>query len=197
MIQTLILGSSSPFRAELLKKLQINFIQHSPVIDETQLEGESAPALVERLAQEKARLIAETYPQALIIGSDQVAVADGNILGKPGNHQTAIQQLMMASGKSVTFYTGLALYNAENQTMQHIVEPFTVHFRELTEKQIEYYLNQEKPYQCAGSFKSEGFGISLFSRLEGDDPNSLIGLPLIKLIELLSNEGVDILQPNE
>ncbi len=197
MIQTLILGSRSPFRAELLKKLQINFIQHSPDIDETQLEGESAPALVERLAQEKARLIAETYPQALIIGSDQVAVADGNILGKPGNHQTAIQQLMMASGKSVTFYTGLALYNAENQTMQHIVEPFTVHFRELTEKQIEYYLNQEKPYQCAGSFKSEGFGISLFSRLEGDDPNSLIGLPLIKLIELLSNEGVDILQPNE
>lgn len=197
MIQTLILGSSSAFRAELLKKLQINFIQHSPDIDETQLEGESAPALVERLAQEKARLIAETYPQALIIGSDQVAVADGNILGKPGNHQTAIQQLMMASGKSVTFYTGLALYNAENQTMQHIVEPFTVHFRELTEKQIEYYLNQEKPYQCAGSFKSEGFGISLFSRLEGDDPNSLIGLPLIKLIELLSNEGVDILQPNE
>ncbi|WP_286306142.1 MULTISPECIES: Maf family protein [Methylophaga] len=196
-MQTLILGSSSPFRAELLKKLQINFIQHSPDIDETQLEGESAPALVERLAQEKARLIAETYPQALIIGSDQVAVADGNILGKPGNHQTAIQQLMMASGKSVTFYTGLALYNAENQTMQHIVEPFTVHFRELTEKQIEYYLNQEKPYQCAGSFKSEGFGISLFSRLEGDDPNSLIGLPLIKLIELLSNEGVDILQPNE
>ena len=166
MIQTLILGSSSPFRAELLKKLQINFIQHSPDIDETQLEGESAPALVERLAQEKARLIAETYPQALIIGSDQVAVADGNILGKPGNHQTAIQQLMMASGKSVTFYTGLALYNAENQTMQHIVEPFTVHFRELTEKQIEYYLNQEKPYQCAGSFKSEGFGISLFSRLQ-------------------------------
>jgi len=197
MIQTLIPGSRSPFRAELLKKLQINFIQHSPDIDETQLEGESAPALVERLAQEKARLIAETYPQALIIGSDQVAVADGNILGKPGNHQTAIQQLMMASGKSVTFYTGLALYNAENQTMQHIVEPFTVHFRELTEKQIEYYLNQEKPYQCAGSFKSEGFGISLFSRLEGDDPNSLIGLPLIKLIELLSNEGVDILQPNE
>lgn len=197
MIQTLILGSSSPFRAELLKKLQINFIQHSPDIDETQLEGESAPALVERLAQEKARLIAETYPRALIIGSDQVAVADGNVLGKPGNHQTAIQQLMMASGKSVTFYTGLALYNAENQTMQHIVEPFTVHFRELTEKQIEYYLNQEKPYQCAGSFKSEGFGICLFSRLEGDDPNSLIGLPLIKLIELLSNEGVDILQPNE
>ncbi|MAX50572.1 MAG: septum formation inhibitor Maf [Methylophaga sp.] len=196
-MQTLILGSSSPFRAELLKKLQINFIQHSPDIDETQLEGESAPALVERLAQEKARVIAETYPQALIIGSDQVAVADGNILGKPGNHQTAIQQLMMASGKSVTFYTGLALYNAENQTMQHIVEPFTVHFRELTEKQIEYYLNQEKPYQCAGSFKSEGFGISLFSHLEGDDPNSLIGLPLIKLIELLSNEGVDILQPNE
>ena len=197
MIQTLILGSSSPFRAELLKKLQINFIQHSPDIDEIQLEGESAPALVERLAQEKARVIAETYPHALIIGSDQVAVADGNILGKPSNHQTAVQQLMMASGKSVTFYTGLALYNAKNQTMQHIVEPFTVHFRELTEKQIEYYLNQEKPYQCAGSFKSEGFGISLFSRLEGDDPNSLIGLPLIKLIELLSNEGVDILQPNE
>lgn len=197
MTQTLILGSSSPYRAELLNKLNISFIQHSPDIDESVMAGESASALVERLAQQKAKVIAKTYPQALIISSDQVAVNDGEILGKPGDHQTAVHQLMMASGKPVTFYTGLALYNAKTQTMQHLVEPFTVHFRDLTEQQIEFYLSQEKPYQCAGSFKSEGLGISLFRRLEGDDPNSLIGLPLIKLIELLNNEGVDILQPNE
>ena len=193
----LYLASTSVYRQQLLSKLTAAFTAVKPDVDETPLPAETASQLVHRLALAKANSIASTLQCGLVIGSDQVAVADGNILGKPGNHQTAIQQLMMASGKSVTFYTGLALYNAENQTMQHIVEPFTVHFRELTEKQIEYYLNQEKPYQCAGSFKSEGFGISLFSRLEGDDPNSLIGLPLIKLIELLSNEGVDILQPNE
>ncbi len=197
MMPTLILGSSSPFRADVLKKLDINFIQHSPEIDESTLNGESAPLLVERLAREKALAIAKNYPEALIIGSDQVAVIDGNILGKPGTHQAAVQQLMSASGKAVTFYTGLALYNAKTQTMQHHVEPFTVHFRQLSEKQIHFYLKKEKPYQCAGSFKSEGLGISLFQKLEGDDPNSLIGLPLIKLIELLNNEGVDVLQPNE
>ena len=196
-MQTLILGSSSPFRAEVLKKLGIDFIQHSPDIDESVLEGETAPSLVERLAKEKALAIAKDYPEALIIGSDQVAVIDGKILGKPGNHETAVKQLLSASGKAVTFYTGLALYNAQSQTMHHIVEPFTVHFRSLSENQIHFYLEQEKPYQCAGSFKSEGLGIALFTKLEGDDPNSLIGLPLIKLIELLNKEGVDVLQPNE
>lgn len=196
-MQTLILGSSSPFRAEVLKKLGIDFIQHSPDIDESVLEGETAPSLVERLAKEKALAIAKDYPEALIIGSDQVAVIDGKILGKPGNHETAVKQLLSASGKAVIFYTGLALYNTQNQTMHHLVEPFTVHFRSLSEKQIHFYLEHEKPYQCAGSFKSEGLGIALFTKLEGDDPNSLIGLPLIKLIELLNREGVDVLQPNE
>lgn len=196
-MQTLILGSSSPYRAELLKKLAINFIQHSPDIDESVSEGETAISLVERLAQEKALAIAKDYPQALIIGSDQVAAIEGKILGKPGDQETAVKQLMSASGQAVTFYTGLALYNAKTHTMQHLVEPFVVHFRHLTEKQIHYYLEQEQPYQCAGSFKSEGLGISLFAKLEGDDPNSLVGLPLIKLIGLLNNEGIDVLQPNE
>jgi septum formation protein len=196
-MQTLILGSSSPFRAEVLKKLGIDFIQHSPDIDESVLEEETAPSLVERLAKEKALAIAIDYPEALIIGSDQVAVIDGKILGKPGNHETAVKQLLSASGKAVTFYTGLALYNAQSLTMHHLIEPFTVHFRSLSEKQIHFYLEQEKPYQCAGSFKSEGLGIALFTKLDGDDPNSLIGLPLIKLIELLNKEGVDVLQLNE
>lgn len=193
-MQQLILGSSSPFRAELLNKLGLHFIQVSPDIDETPLEGESPAALVERLATSKAREIAKTHPEALIIGSDQVAVIDTDILGKPGNHHNAMTQLKRASGRDVEFLTGLALYNAKNDNMQSLVEPFVVHFRELSDNQIDFYLKKEQPYQCAGSFKSEGFGISLFSRLVGDDPNSLIGLPLIRLISLLENEQIDVLQ---
>jgi len=196
-MQQLILGSSSPFRAELLTKLNLSFIQVSPEIDETPRADETAAKLVERLATQKAMEIANTHPEGLIIGSDQVAVIDKTILGKPGNHQNAMTQLKQASGKDVTFLTGLALYNAKTQHMQSLVEPFTVHFRKLTEKQINFYLKKEQPYQCAGSFKSEGFGISLFSKLVGDDPNSLIGLPLIRLIELLANEKIDVLQLNQ
>lgn len=193
-MQQLILGSSSPFRAELLNKLGLHFIQVSPDIDETPLARESPAALVERLATSKAREIAKTHPEALIIGSDQVAVIDDDILGKPGNHQNAMTQLKRASGRDVEFLTGLALFNAKNGHMQSLVEPFVVHFRELSDNQIDFYLKKEQPYQCAGSFKSEGFGISLFSKLVGEDPNSLIGLPLIRLIELLENEHIDVLQ---
>lgn len=196
-MQQLILGSSSPFRAELLHKLNLSFIQVSPAIDETPLADETPEQLVERLATQKALEIAKTHPEGLIIGSDQVAVIDNTILGKPGNHQKAMTQLKQASGREVIFLTGLALYNAKTEEMQSLVEPFTVHFRDLTDNQIDFYLKKEQPYQCAGSFKSEGFGISLFSKLMGDDPNSLIGLPLIRLIELLSNQDIDILQLNQ
>ena len=195
-MQQLILGSSSPFRAELLEKLNLTFTQVSPDIDETPAAGETPTQLVKRLASSKALEIAKTHPEALIIGSDQVAVIDNDILGKPGNHQNAMAQLKRASGQDVTFLTGLALYNAKNQHMQSAVEPFTVHFRELSESQIDFYLKKEQPYQCAGSFKSEGFGISLFSKLVGDDPNTLIGLPLIRLIDMLNHEHIDVLQLN-
>ena len=192
-MQQLILGSSSPFRAELLTKLGLEFITASPDINEDGLEGEQAIQLVQRLAEQKARKIAEAHPNALIIGSDQVAVLDGQILGKPGNHQNAMKQLSAASGKAVNFLTGLALYNSQSKRMQSLVEPFEVSFKQLSEQQIDFYLKQEQPYQCAGSFKSEGFGISLFSKLNGDDPNSLIGLPLIRLIDMLNVEGIDVL----
>lgn len=196
-MQQLILGSSSPFRAELLAKLGLDFDTASPDIDESPLLGEAAGALVQRLSEEKARKIAKTHTNALIIGSDQVALLDGDILGKPGNHVHATKQLMAASGKTVQFLTGLALLNSQTGKMQSLVETFEVSFKSLSPAQIDFYLNTEQPYQCAGSFKSEGFGISLFSKLSGDDPNSLIGLPLIRLIKLLENEGIDVLQENK
>lgn len=192
-MQALILGSSSPFRAEILGKLNLPFSTASPDIDETPYEGEPAIALVERLSRQKAMAIAESHPDALIIGSDQVAVIGNQILGKPGNHQTARQQLAISSGKTVRFLTGLALYNAQDGKMQSLVAPFDVTFRMLNEDDIEHYLLTEQPYNCAGSFKSEGLGICLFERLNGDDPNTLIGLPLIQLTKLLKNVGIDAL----
>jgi septum formation protein len=196
-MQQLILGSSSPFRAEILTKLGLPFITASPDIDESSLVGEQAQQLVQRLSEQKAYKIAESYPNALIIGSDQVAVLDGAILGKPGNHDNAVKQLTAASGKTVKFLTGLALLNSQTGHIQSVVETFEVGFKTLSATQIDFYLHQEQPYQCAGSFKSEGFGISLFSKLHGNDPNSLIGLPLIRLISLLEAEGIDVLQPNQ
>jgi septum formation protein len=196
-MQQLILGSSSPFRAEILTKLGLPFITASPDIDESPLAGEQAEQLVQRLSEQKAYKIAESYPNALIIGSDQVAVLDGAILGKPGNHDNAVKQLTAASGKTVKFLTGLALLNSQTGRIQSVVETFDVGFKTLSASQIDFYLRQEQPYQCAGSFKSEGFGISLFSKLHGNDPNSLIGLPLIRLINLLEAEGIDVLQPNQ
>ena len=195
-MQQLILGSSSPFRAELLAKLGLPFTTASPDIDESPLENEQAEQLVKRLSEQKARAIGQHYTNALIIGSDQVAILDGQILGKPDNHINAVKQLTTASGKTVLFLTGLALLNSKTGQIHSLVEPFEVSFKTLSLAQIEFYLQQEQPYQCAGSFKSEGFGISLFYKLRGDDPNSLIGLPLIRLIELLKAEGIDILQPN-
>ncbi len=191
-MKPLVLGSSSPFRKQLLAKLGLDFSCNSPQIDESPLTGEHAEQLVARLAEAKARAVAVKHPDALIIASDQVAVLNGRILGKPGNHQNAHAQLSAAAGNTVTFYTSLALLNASNNHLQLEVVPFKVHFRPLTADEIESYLHKEQPYQCAGSFKSEGLGIALFNKLEGDDPNTLIGLPLIRLIRMLKNEGISI-----
>ncbi|WP_455205261.1 Maf family protein [Kaarinaea lacus] len=186
----IVLASTSPYRQEILKKLAIPFITDSPQVDETAYKNEKPEALVMRLAEMKARAVAEQYGNSLIIGSDQVAVLNGKILGKPGNHENAVLQLQQASGQEVTFFTGLCLLNAKNNTAQVLCVPFTVHFRHLSDSQIDRYLHKEQPYNCAGSFKSEGLGITLFEKLQGDDPNTLIGLPLIALVRMLENEGV-------
>lgn len=189
----LLLASSSPYRRELLDRLQLPFTWQSPSIDETRREGEAAIDLVRRLAEEKARALAGQYTEHLIIGSDQVAVLDdGQILGKPHDLQRAQKQLRAASGSSVTFLTGLALLNSQSGHCQVDCIPFTVHFRSLSDAQIARYLEREQPFDCAGSFKSEGLGISLFRSTEGEDSTSLVGLPLIRLVDMLINEGIDI-----
>ena len=189
----LVLASTSPFRRELLQKLQLAFTTDSPDIDESRHDGETPEQLVARLAEEKAMAVAARQPDSLIIGSDQVAIIDGQILGKPGNHDKAVAQLKTASGRRVTFLTGLCLYNSATGDSQVEVVPFGVVFRELSEAQIENYLQAEQPYNCAGSFKSEALGIALFERLEGEDPNTLIGLPLIRLVRMLEAEGVRVI----
>lgn len=189
MPQQLVLASTSPFRKQLLEKLHLQFITDKPMVDESPLTGETAIELVERLAIAKALALSDNYNDALLIGSDQVCVNDGEILGKPGDFKNAFTQLKAASGKKITFYTGLALVNSQNGNIQSLVEPFTVQFRELSDSMIENYLNKEEPFNCAGSFKSEGYGIALFESLQGKDPNSLIGLPLISLIKMLEAEN--------
>lgn len=189
----LVLASSSPFRRELLSRLKLPFDVIVPDIDETAQSGETPQALVERLAVAKARAIIARAPNALIIGSDQVAVYDGAIVGKPHTHANAVRQLRSAAGKTVMLYTGLALVNAASGRVQSEVVPFGVTFRPLTDTQIEVYLRKEQPYNCAGSVRSEGLGIALLERFEGDDPNALIGLPLIRLVRMLENEGAQVL----
>ncbi len=192
-MRTLVLGSTSVFRKEILLKLNLPFECAKPNIDETPLLNESPIALVERLAREKAQAVAHLFPNALIIGSDQVALHNTTILGKPHTHENAIKQLKQFSGNKVEFYTGLAVHDTQTGETHSLVEPFNVHFKTLTDSAINNYLLAEKPYKCAGSFKSEGLGICLFEKLEGDDPNTLIGLPLIKLTELLLKCNVDVL----
>jgi len=192
-MKNLVLGSTSPFRKSILEKLNLPFDCAKPNIDETPQQDESPQALVERLAIEKAKAVAGQYNDALIIGSDQVAVCEGEILGKPHTFENGVKQLTKFSNKAITFYTGLCVYNSANKTAKSLVEPFVVHFNELSAAEIENYLHAEQPYNCAGSFKSEGLGICLFKKLEGEDPNTLIGLPLIKLVSLLKAHGVDVL----
>ena len=188
-MSNLLLASTSPWRRMLLEKLTLPFECAAPEVDETSQPGESARQLVVRLAQAKAQALASRFPQHLIIGSDQVCVLDGEITGKPHTEENAHRQLRKASGTIVTFYTGLALYNSANGHLQTECEPFDVHFRHLSDQEIEAYIRKENPLQCAGSFKSEGLGITLFERLEGRDPNSLVGLPLIALCQMLRREG--------
>ena len=189
----IVLGSSSPFRKALLEKLDLSFDCDSPDIDETPLKGEHPKDMVARLAKAKAEAIAERHPQSIIIASDQCATLDGEIIGKPGDHENAVKQLQNASGRTVTFYTSLCVFNAGTNQYEETVEPFYVYFRDLEEQQIENYLKKEEPYNCAGSFKSEGLGIALFERLEGNDPNTLIGLPLIQLIKMLERFHVEVI----
>ncbi len=189
----LILASSSPFRRELLSRLQIPFKSVAPDIDESPEPGETPQQLVQRLAVDKARAIAEQYPQATVIGSDQVALHGDRIVGKPGNHDAAVKQLREASGKAVTLHTGLAVVRKQPALLLCERVPFTVVFRKLSDRQIENYLKKDRPYQCAGAVKSESLGVALFERFEGEDPSALIGLPLIRLVRMLEQAGIEII----
>lgn len=190
--KTLVLGSTSPFRKALLERFNLDFIVDSPNIDETPLKDETPEDYVKRLSLEKAQAVAKNHSNALIIGSDQCSILNGIIRGKPGNHGNAVKQLTESSGQRVSFLTGLCLYDTSDNTNQLDLVPFHVDFRTLCAEEIESYLLAEQPYGCAGSFKSEGLGVTLFKRLQGDDPTSLVGLPLIRLSEMLRNQGISL-----
>ena len=192
MKRQVVLASSSPYRRQILERINLQFTSHAPDIDESPLLCESAPTLVARLSLAKTKAVAGLYPDALIIGSDQVADLHGKIVGKPTSHEDAVRQLEKASGSVITLYSGLALYNAVTDDFQSVVEPFVVEFRELDRDLIERYLEVEQPYNCCGSLKAEGLGITLLKRLKGDDPNTLIGLPVIRLVDMLKNAGVEL-----
>jgi MAF protein len=185
----LVLASTSPFRRELLQRLRLPFDTMAPGVDETPLPDESAEALVLRLSAAKAHAVAGAHPGALIIGSDQAAVCDGAIIGKPGSHERAVAQLTAASGRRVSFFTGLCLLDSASGAVRTGLVPYHVYFRTLGTADIEDYLRAEQPYHCAGSFKSEGLGVTLFERMEGDDPTALVGLPLILLARWLREAG--------
>ncbi len=189
----IILGSSSIYRKELLQRLQIPFETINPQINETPLPNESPKETAARLAEAKARAVAKIYPQALIIGSDQVAALGDVRLGKPLNHTNATEQLRQVRGKEVVFYTALCLLNSFTDRLQMRVIPYHVKFRQFNDQQIENYLLKEQPYHCAGSAKSEGLGIALIEWMTGDDSSGLVGLPLIALVDMLVLEGIEVI----
>ena len=189
---TIILASSSRYRASLLKRLNIPFQAINPHIDEARLNGESARSMVERLSIAKARAIHELPKGSLVIGSDQAAVLNEKIIGKPGNHPAALAQLLEVSDRIIHFYTGLCVWNNTDDTVQVDCIECAVKFRCLTKAEINRYLLQEQPYDCAGSFRSEGYGITLFESISGSDPTALIGLPLIRLSAMLRNAGLHL-----
>ena len=191
--QRIILGSSSIYRKKLLQRLKIPFDIVSPRINESPLFNELPKETALRLAEAKARAVAESYSQALIIASDQVAVLGDLRLGKPLNHVNATEQLRLIRGKEVVFYTALCLLNSNTDRLQMRIIPYYLKFRYFSDQQIEDYLLKERPYYCAGSAKSEGLGIALIEQMTGEDPNALIGLPLIALIDMLANEGITII----
>jgi septum formation protein len=188
----LVLASTSPYRRALLARLRLPFEVESPGVDETALSGETARDTALRLAQAKARAVAPKFPRALVIGSDQVATLDGERLGKPGGHERAVAQLKAMRGRTVVFHTALALLNSTSGAMQAAEVPTQVRFRDYSDKEIERYLEIERPYDCSGSAKIEGLGVVLVERVSGDDPTALIGLPLVQLCAMLRNEGVTL-----
>ena len=188
----LVLASTSRYRRELLARLCVPFETFAPDVDESPVAGETPSELAMRLACAKARAAQAACPDALIIGCDQVAVADTTLLNKPGGYDKALEQLTLMSGRPVAFYTAICLLNARTSRQQTAIAPVTVHMRKLTRIEIERYLHAEQPYDCAGSARIEGLGITLVERLEGDDPNALIGLPLVSLCGMLRNEGMDL-----
>ena len=190
----LILASTSRYRRELLERLRLPFEQQSPEVDETPLPGEAPAALATRLSLAKAQAVARLHPQAIVIGSDQVADLNGESIGKPGNHERACEQLRRMSGHRIVFQTGVAVVCEATGFSQQDLAPVHVVFRNLSEAEIESYLRAEQPYDCAGSAKSEGLGISLLAAIESDDPTALIGLPLIRTSHLLRAAGLDPLQ---
>ena len=189
----LVLASSSEARRKVLEKLDLPFEVFKPNIDESPKSGESPKQLVKRLSVEKVRAATDCYPDHLVIGSDQVAVVGEQILGKPANRECAISQLELMSKKEVVLLTGLALINSGTGNVQSDVIPYRVEFRNLTRSMIENYIDKDEPYDCGGSLRSEGLGIVLLKRFDGSDPNALLGLPLIRLIDMLEYEGVSIL----
>jgi septum formation protein len=188
----LVLASTSPYRRQLLERLQVPFAAVAPSVDERPLPEESPEATALRLSAAKANAVGAAYPAALVIGSDQVAELDGHRLEKPGTHVVAVEQLRRLSGRTAVFHSGLALLNTATGALHTRVVPTRVRFRTLSERQIESYLRKEQPYDCAGSAKSEGLGIALLHAIEGDDPTALIGLPLIALIDMLQAEGFGV-----
>lgn len=192
-ISRLVLASSSQTRRQVLSKLQIDFEIFAPNIDESSLPGESPSQLVERLSVEKSLAATTAYPGHLIVGSDQVAVVCDQVLGKPKDRNHAISQLETMSGNSVVLFTGLALLNSETGSLQSDVLQYRVNFRNLNREMIENYIDKDHPFDCGGSLRSEGLGIALLTEFDGSDPNILLGLPLIRLIDMLSAEGYSVL----
>ena len=191
-MRPLILGSSSPYRRELLENLHLDFVVDAPDIDETPRSGEKAPDYVSRLAHEKAEEVGARHPGSLIISSDQCAELNGRLIGKPGTHEAAAEQLRQLSGQDAVFLTGLCLLDTGADTRDYSESRHIVSYKELSEKVIERYLRSEKPYDCTASFKSEGLGISLVHHISDDDPTALIGLPMVRLVELLRGAGIEI-----
>jgi len=189
----LVLASTSRYRRALLERLGLPFSVANPGISEERRPGEPAETMARRLAESKALAVANRFHDALIIGCDQTAVMDDEVLGKPGNLENAERQLLALSGAEVTFHTALCVHNTATGASRVRVVPCRVTFRELSQRTVERYLAREQPYDCAGSAKSEGLGIALIEKIEGEDPNALIGLPLIALVDLLREQGLDVL----
>jgi septum formation protein len=188
----LVLASSSPYRRALLDRLRLPYEVATPECDEAPKPGETVRGQVLRLACAKAKALSSAYPHALIVGSDQLAEANGRTLGKPGDFESAVDQLCHMAGETVTFHTGLCLLDADRDGTQTEIVPFRVRLRRLSRRAIERYVRVEQPYDCAGSFKSEGLGITLFDWMRGDDPTALIGLPLISLVRMLNRAGISV-----